>query len=95
MIGRKNEQKRIQRLLESDRSEFLAVTGRRRVGKTFLVDSLLRNNYCFSMTGIQNGNQETQLVNFAIKLAEYEGSLTPKKIENWQTAFLQLRAYLK
>jgi len=56
MIGRKKEIKRIQRLLQSDRSEFLAVTGRRRVGKTFLVDTLLRAHYCFSMTGIQNGN---------------------------------------
>jgi uncharacterized protein len=39
MIGRKKEVERIQRLLHSDRSEFLAVTGRRRVGKTFLIDT--------------------------------------------------------
>lgn len=55
MVGRKEEIKRISAVLESNKSEFLAVTGRRRVGKTFLIDTLLREHYCFSMTDIQNG----------------------------------------
>lgn len=95
MIGRKAETKKLDLLLNSERSEFLAVTGRRRVGKTYLVDTLLRDKYCFSLTGIQNGNTTQQLVNFGIKLAEYDGSFIPKKIQNWQMAFLQLKAYLK
>ena len=70
MIGRKQEIKRIQTLLTSNRSEFLAITGRRRVGKTYLIDTLLKDNYCFSMTGIQDGNTDAQLVNFGIKLAD-------------------------
>lgn len=95
MIGRTKEIKKINLLLASQRSEFLAVTGRRRVGKTFLIDTLLRDKYCFSMTGIQNGNTETQLINFAVKLAEYNGTSEPKKPKNWQFAFLQLKSYLK
>lgn len=95
MIGRKQEIKKIELLLNSKRSEFLAVTGRRRVGKTFLVDTQLSKYYCFSMTGIQNGNIHAQLVNFGIKLAEYDGTLNPQKPKNWQTAFLQLKSYLK
>ena len=95
MIGRKAEIKRIKALLNSDKSEFLAVTGRRRVGKTFLIDTLLRENYCFSMTGIQKGNTSVQLTNFAIKLSEYDGSYDPKTPKNWQMAFLQLKAFLK
>ncbi len=95
MIGRKKEIEKIERLLASGRSEFLAVTGRRRVGKTFLVDTLLRKHYCFSMTGIQNGSMGTQLVNFSVKLAEYDGSNIPQNPGNWQTAFLQFRGYLK
>lgn len=74
MVGRKEEIKRIEQLLQSERSEFLAVTGRRRVGKTYLIDSLLKDHYCFSMTGIQNGSIGIQLFNFSVKLAEYEGS---------------------
>lgn len=95
MIGRKEEIKRIKQLVNSDRSEFLAVTGRRRVGKTFLIDTLLREYFCFSMTGIQNGNTETQLVNFSVKLAEYDGSGAPEKSKNWQFAFLKLKTYLQ
>jgi hypothetical protein len=95
MIGRKKEIEKIERLLVSGRSEFLAVTGRRRVGKTFLVDTLLKAHYCFSMTGIQNGSMGTQLVNFSVKLAEYDGTNVPQNPENWQKAFLQLKGYLK
>jgi uncharacterized protein len=95
MIGRKKEIEKVERLLNSSRSEFLAVTGRRRVGKTFLIDSLLQESYCFSMTGIQNGSLTAQLVNFAVKLSEYDGTLSPKPLSDWQTAFLQLKNYLK
>ncbi len=95
MIGRKKEIEKIERLLASGRSEFLAVTGRRRVGKTFLIDALLGKNYCFSMTGIQNGSITAQLINFGVKLSEYNGASTPKAPESWQAAFLQLKAYLK
>ena len=95
MIGRKKEMGKIQRLLISERSEFLAVTGRRRVGKTFLIDALLKEHYCFSMIGIQNGNVAAQLVNFSAKLAEYDGTLTPKHFENWQIAFIHLKTLFR
>lgn len=94
MIGRKEEIKKIELLLTAERSDFLAVTGRRRVGKTYLIDSLLKERYCFSLTGIQNGNTQQQLTNFAIKLAEYNGSFTPKVLQNWQMAFLHLKTHL-
>jgi uncharacterized protein len=95
MIGRKKDIEKINQLLYSDRSEFLAVTGRRRIGKTYLVDTLLQKHYCFSMTGIQNGNLTAQLVNFGVKLMEYNGSAEPKIPKNWQQAFLQLKTHLK
>lgn len=95
MIGRIQEIHKIEELLASNRSEFLAVTGRRRVGKTFLVDSVLREHYCFSMTGIQKGNTATQLINFAVKLAEYQGNDAPVAPKNWQMVMLQFKAYLK
>lgn len=95
MIGRKKEIEKIQRLTASTRSEFLAVTGRRRVGKTFLIDTVLRARYCFSMTGIQNGSMMAQLVNFGVKLSEYDGTFAPQTPRDWQSAFLQLKAYLR
>ena len=95
MIGRREEIKRIKQFINSDRSEFLAVTGRRRVGKTFLIDTLLGEHFCFSLTGIQNGNTEAQLVNFSVKLAEYDGTGVPEKMRTWQIAFLKLKTYLQ
>ena len=95
MVGRKEEIKKIERLLQSERSEFLAITGRRRVGKTYLIDNLLGQYYSFNLTGIQNGNMGTQLTNFSIKLAEYDGTATPRHFKNWQFAFAQFKIYLK
>ncbi len=95
MIGREAEKKKINQLLKSKKSEFLAVTGRRRVGKTFLIDTLLSHHYCFSMTGIQNGATSVQLFNFGVKLAEYREDAAPTTHKNWQVAFLGLKSYLK
>jgi uncharacterized protein len=95
MIGRKIEIEKIKNLLGSNRSEFLAITGRRRVGKTFLIDTMLKDYYCFSITGIQNGSLKAQLTNFGIKLSEYDGTNSVSVPENWQMAFLRLKEYLK
>jgi predicted AAA+ superfamily ATPase len=93
MVGRKSEKAIIESLLKSQKSEFLAVTGRRRVGKTYLIDTLLGDYYCFSMTGIQNAKTSAQLVNFGIKLSDYTNvSCSPK---DWQEAFHQLKIYLR
>ena len=95
MIGRKTEIQKIKQLLNSKRSEFLAITGRRRVGKTFLIDEMLSQYYCFNMTGIQNGNTDVQLMNFGLKLAEYKKKELSSVPINWQMAFQEFRLYLK
>ena len=52
IIGRKEEQKQLMDLYESGKAEFLAVYGRRRVGKTFLVRETLRDKITFFHTGL-------------------------------------------
>jgi len=44
-IGRKKEIKRLQKIIQSDRSEFVAVFGRRRVGKTLLIREAFNNKF--------------------------------------------------
>lgn len=95
MVGRKQEIARLKYLIRSKRSEFLAITGRRRVGKTFLIDNTLQDHYCYSITGIQKGSLKEQLINFGVKLGDYDGTGEPKSPSNWQTAFLQLKSYLQ
>ena len=47
MIGRKQEVTELRRLYERDRAELVAVYGRRRVGKTFLVDEVFSGKFTF------------------------------------------------
>lgn len=95
MIARRGEKKQLDILLASKEAEFLAVTGRRRVGKTFLVDTLLGPYYCFDMTGLLNGDTKAQLVNFTANFLRYAPDADPDIPENWQFAFLRLRKYLE
>ena len=50
IIGRSKEIERLRRIVESDRAELVAVYGRRRIGKTFLVKEFF-NGIAFAHTG--------------------------------------------
>ena len=52
LIGREKEIKQLNDYVASDRPEFIAIYGRRRVGKTFLVNQLFGGKMAFSMTGV-------------------------------------------
>jgi len=94
MIGREEQIKKMNDLLESDKSEFLAVTGRRRVGKTYLIDTVYKKHISFSMTGIQDAGMDEQLFNFRIKLSEYSQFPILSSPRNWQEAFFYLKSHL-
>lgn len=95
LIGRKNQVKRLEEALLLNSSSFIAVTGRRRIGKTFLIDTVYEENICFRMTGIQGVEMQAQLNNFLSKLFEYGDVSDDTKIGNWQEAFSLLKSYLK
>ena len=52
IIGRKKEIAELKRYYESGRAEFVAVYGRRRVGKTFLIDEVFHDDMVFHHTGL-------------------------------------------
>ena len=100
IIGRKHELEELDRLYRSDRPEFLAVYGRRRVGKTFLIKQALKDRIVFQHTGVSPVDQEgaknrmrTQLESFYYSLLTHglEGFTTPK---TWMEAFYQLEQLL-
>lgn len=95
MIAREGAKKKIGKLIKSKQSEFLAITGRRRIGKTFLIDQMLGKYFCFSLTGIQNGGHSVQINNFALKLNEYYDSANSEKFTNWQSVFFHFKSYLQ
>ena len=54
IIGRERERADLEHLIASDKSEFVAVYGRRRIGKTFLIRETCRYQFAFEHTGLKN-----------------------------------------
>ena len=94
LIGRKKESEELQRLFHSGRPEFITVYGRRRVGKTYLINALFEKDFAFKMTAILNDDMKGQLRNFAVAVEEY-GSEDEPALSDWFDAFKQLRALLE
>jgi hypothetical protein len=95
LIGRQEELARLRKLTENISSSFVAVYGRRRVGKTFLIRNAFPS-FDFQVTGMANVNTATQLSNFHIALNRYDttsGNRPPAT--NWLEAFTQLTALLE
>jgi hypothetical protein len=96
LIGREKEVSILQSLLSTGESELVSVIGRRRVGKTFLVQSVYSGRIAFEITGIQNASLKEQLENFSITLNLY--SRSPLPIQNpktWLEAFRLLILFLE
>lgn len=75
-MAQRIELKALREYLNSDKSEFIAVYGRRRVGKTFLIRKAAKDNFAFFVTGAYKASKSEQLINFAIALQKYSGSDT-------------------
>ena len=93
MIGRKRECQKLEKCMEQWRTQLVIVTGRRRVGKTYLIDTFFQQNYAFQITGVQNSTMEKSLETFARQLSKYSGKSCPKP-ESWDDAFWGLAEYL-
>ncbi|HEV9038055.1 MAG TPA: ATP-binding protein [Puia sp.] len=93
IIGRKEEQIILNQLLESKRPEFLAVYGRRRVGKTFLIRQAYASRIVFQMTGIARANTSQQLTNFFSALRNMNKNTDQDTLpKNWFEAFEMLKS---
>lgn len=94
VIGRRKEQQLLKEALLSDESELVAVLGRRRVGKTFLVKQTYRTELDFEIAGTENASTEFQLQAFAFRLSQYTGN-APEKYDGWLSAFFALIKHLE
>lgn len=93
IVGRVREQNALQAVLESKKSEFLAIYGRRRVGKTYLIRNFFSqtSSVFFHVTGLQKGKLQQQLIEFAKQIAEtfYPGAVIQAR-KRWVDAFEDL-----
>jgi len=90
IIAREKEIKVLRSTLTSSKSEFVAVYGRRRVGKTFLIREAFSNKFTFQHAGIHGENRETQLAAFCRSL-QAAGLKETGKPRNWIEAFELLK----
>lgn len=99
MIGRKKEQEELLRRYRRAKAEFVAIYGRRRVGKTTLVAETFDNQFTFHHAGLspvdgkKQGAMERQLDHFYHSLVQY-GLKDRNKPENWMEAFYALEELL-
>lgn len=94
IIGRKEEIRILKDSFNSDKSEFFAVYGRRRIGKTYLISKCFNNDFDFVHSGRAKGNKAKQIEYFCESL-EKKGFTIDSKPKNWNAAFLLLEKYLE
>lgn len=94
IIGREAEIGKLEALTKSPRAEFVALYGRRRVGKTFLINQVFKNQFAFKMTGVIEGSLKDQFTAFKDAMEEF-GYALPETPKDWMTAFVMLKNALK
>ena len=90
MIGRCEEIAQLNRLYDSRESEFVAVYGRRRVGKTYLVREMFDGRFTFAHTGKSEGSLRVQLHHFHQSLTAFSAARLAKP-KSWDDAFGALK----
>lgn len=93
IIGRERQQQELLDLLNRDESQFCAIYGRRRVGKTYLVKHTFIDQFAFVHTGVSEGTKQEQLNEFCESLRNY-GLKRFHKPKNWFEAFHLLEQLL-
>ncbi len=100
MIGRARETRELQKLYNSGRAELVAVYGRRRIGKTYLIDEVFKDRISFRHAGLspvdisKKGRLKSQLEHFYYSLKLY-GMQSNAKPKTWLEAFYMLEQLLQ
>ena len=77
LVGRKNEIKNLQWDLQKIESQFVAIYGRRRIGKTYLIREMFSDTFAFSHTGLRGGDKKAQLAAFRSSLVRFGRTKCP------------------
>jgi hypothetical protein len=93
LIGRQAERAELRHALQSGRPQLIALYGRRRVGKTYLIRTFFEQQLCFELTGVRGASLSQQLANFARAL-ERATQYPLKAPRDWAEAFQELIRYL-
>lgn len=94
LIGREKEIQELRQAYDSGESKFVAVFGRRRIGKTYLVRDVFQDDFAFTYSGMAQASTKEQLQRFYLTLKDrgFKGGSYPN---NWIEAFYMLEQYLE
>lgn len=93
LVGRQTEKAIMAKLLTDDESNFLAVYGRRRIGKTYLIREFYQKHIVFEASGLHEKDKTQQLENFWLSLNEFKKTKREKP-QTWLMAFQYLKEYI-
>lgn len=96
IIGRREELEVLKKALDSREAELIAIYGRRRIGKTYLIRNYYEDRIAFELTGMNEGTLSAQLLQFSKSLQQATNAplpLTPP--DSWVNAFTALAQMLK
>lgn len=95
MIGRKKELLLLKEAFKSDRAEMIAVYGRRRIGKTYLVREFFKtqpNTFILALTGQSNGDMKTQIRN-CVRVLKDDCNISLPSTAKWDDVFAQIKTF--
>ena len=105
MVGRKLEFEKLQSAIDKDRAQLIAVYGRRRVGKTYLINEFFDGKFAFKHTAVSPVDETTkkkkanllklQLQEFYYSMRSYGLDSSNSVPANWQEAFHTLEQLLE
>lgn len=91
LIARHKELEILRNAILDDKSHFIAVYGRRRIGKTFLIREAYNYRFTFQHAGLSEGGMEEQIFAFEASIKEAGGEFSKNKRKNWLEAFEDLK----
>jgi uncharacterized protein len=95
IIGREQEKARLDKIMQSNQAEFLALYGRRRVGKTFLIRQHLKKEIVFDISGSKDGSKKKQISDFFDEyLTRTQAQRETTMPQSWHEMFRYLAKYL-
>lgn len=94
LIGREKEIQELQQAYDSNESKFIAIFGRRRIGKTYLVREVFHDKFAFTYSGMAGASTKEQLQRFYLSLKD-QGYKKGSKPSNWIEALYMLEQHLK
>jgi AAA+ ATPase superfamily predicted ATPase len=94
IIGRNLEQALLKEAIDNDKSELIALYGRRRIGKTYLIREYFKTSIVFEMSGLFGGSLKDQLETFSKELVKRTKRTELETAKSWFQAFTMLESYL-